>query len=216
MKAVIFDMDGVIVDSEKHWKKAELNLFGQLVSQWTVEDQQKIIGLNVKDTFEILKSQYNLKESEEVYMAQVTEIANHVYEHQANLTEGFSEVIKEIHKQNIPIGLASSSLKSWITTVLNRFQLTPYFQVVVSAEEINAPGKPAPDIYLYAAKKLGVLPKDCVVIEDSTHGVASAKSAGMTCIGIRNGFNDHQDLSKANQIINGFKEFNLNQYLIKV
>ncbi len=202
-------MDGVMIDSEKHWKKAELGLFGQLVSQWTKEDQQKIIGLNVKDTYKVLKDKYGLKEPEEVYLNQVTEIANHIYEHQANLIDGFIDTIKGIYAKNIPIGLASSSLKAWISKVLNRFNLNQYFKVTVSAEEINAPGKPAPDIYLYTAKKMGVSPQDCVVIEDSGHGVQSAKSAGMFCFGLRNGFNSHQDLSKADRIINGFKEFNL-------
>ena len=120
--------------------------------------------------------------------------------------EDFTKVIDEIKTRKIPIALASSSLREWIEIVLNRFDLNPFFDVIVSAEDIDAPGKPAPDIYLYTAKKLGLLPGECLVIEDSYHGVTAAKSAGMFCIGFRNGFNEKQDLSSADFIANGYKE----------
>ena len=90
--------------------------------------------------------------------------------------------------------------------VMDKFSLWGAFDVVVSAEEVNGNGKPAPDIYLYTAQQLGVGPGDCVVIEDSKNGVLSARSAGMFCIGLRNGFNEEQDLSAADVVVEGFEE----------
>lgn len=211
MKAVIFDMDGVILDSELHWKKAELTLFSEMLGNWTKEDQQKIIGLNVNDTYRILANKYNLAMTRKEYLRRVKGVAKVVYTQKANLLDGFINLIKDIKNKNIPIALASSSLREWIEIVLNRFELNPYFDVVVSAEDIDAPGKPAPDIYLQTAKYLNLKPKDCAVIEDSKHGVEAAKSAGMFCIGLRNGFNQAQDLSSADIEINGFKELNITE-----
>ena len=206
MKAVIFDMDGVIIDSEQHWKKQELNLFGELLGEWTKEDQHDITGLNVKDTYEILTTKYGLPITYKEYMNKVENIALDVYRNKANLLDGLVDLLKELKQNNIPTALASSSLKEWIEIVMDRFDMRQYFDILVSAEEINAPGKPAPDIYLITADKLGVKPENCIVFEDSTHGATAANKAGMFCIGLRNGFNKKQDLSMANIEIHGFKD----------
>jgi len=206
-------MDGVIIDSERYWKKAELTFFDKLLASWTKEDQQKIIGINVNDTYRLLANEYGLTISHKEFLRRVNGIAVEVYQNKCNLTDGFLELIEKLKTKNHKIALASSSLNEWIEIALERFSLKPFFDVVVSAEDINAPGKPAPDIYLHTAKKLEVDPKDCVVIEDSKHGVAAAKAAGMTVIGFRNGFNEKQDLSKADIEINGFKGLNINTLL---
>jgi beta-phosphoglucomutase-like phosphatase (HAD superfamily) len=90
--------------------------------------------------------------------------------------------------------------------VLQRFDLLESFKVVVSADELEGNGKPSPAIYLLTAKRLGVSPDRCIAIEDSKNGVLSAKNAGMFCIGFRNGFNDEQDLSRADMVIQRFVE----------
>ncbi len=205
MKAVIFDMDGVIIDSEQHWKKQELNLFGELLGKWTKGSQHDITGLNVKDTYEILITKYGLPITYEEYIGRVKNIALDVYNNKANLLNGLINLLKELKKNNIPIALASSSLREWIEIIMDRFNIRQYFDVIVSAEEINAPGKPAPDIYLITAEKLGIKPKNCIVFEDSTHGATAASKAGMYCIGLRNGFNEKQDLSMTNTEIHGFE-----------
>jgi len=213
IKAIIFDMDGVIIDSEKYWRKAELHLFKKLLNKWTTKDQQKTTGLNVMDTYKILKEEHDIQLSKQEYMIEITKIANHIYQKQTNLIDGFLQTIQSIQNVNIPIGLASSSLKAWIQTTLNRFNLKKYFKITVSSEDIDGPSKPAPDIYLYTAKKIGILPNECMVIEDSFHGIQSAKSAGMTCIGLSNGLNKKQDLLSADYIINGYKDFNISELI---
>lgn len=209
-------MDGVIIDSEKHWKKAELSFFGELLPSWTTEDQQKIIGINVHETYRILANEYGLEITHKEFMRRVNGIALEVYRHKCGLIDGFLGLIEKLktkntrpeHNRRIKIALASSSLHEWIDIVLERFELKPFFDVVVSAEDINVPGKPKPDIYLYTAKQIDTPPKECVVIEDSHHGAQAAKSADMYCVGLRNGFNEMQDLSIADIEINGFTASN--------
>ncbi len=204
MKSIIFDMDGVLIDSERHWKKAELGFFNKLLPEWTKEDQQKIIGINVHDTYRILKTDYGLAIDEDTFISQVKKIALTIYREKASLLPGVIDLLMDIKQRDIPTALASSSLTEWIESVLQRFGLRHYFKFLISAENLDEKGKPAPDIYLHTAKRLGVEPKQCVVIEDSRHGVMAAKSAGMMCIGLRNGFNNPQDLSSADMELKGF------------
>lgn len=213
MKALIFDMDGVIVDSEVYWNADQFILLKQYIPNWTKDHQQSLIGLSIFDTYKLLVNKHGLNKTEEEFLAEVNEIATLVYTQQCNLLEGFMDTITSLKQKKVLIGLASSSKTDWIQMVIDRFQLKPYFKVIVSAEDISGPGKPAPDIYLYTAKKLEVDVKECVVIEDSNHGVLAAKAAGMYTIGLRNGFNDIQNLSKADHIIHGFKEFDIQKFL---
>lgn len=215
MKSVIFDMDGVMIDSEKHWKKAELSFFGELLPSWTKEDQQKIIGINVHETYRILANEYGLEITHKEFMRRVNGIALEIYRNKCGLIDGFLDLIKKLKTKNLKIALASSSLHEWIDITLERFELKPFFDVVVSAEDINVPGKPKPDIYLYTAKQINTDPKECVVIEDSHHGVQAAKSADMYCVGLRNGFNEKQDISISDIEINGFTPKN-NQKLLNL
>jgi HAD superfamily hydrolase (TIGR01509 family) len=202
--AVIFDMDGVIVDSELHWKSLEGFFLRSLIPTWSAADQGRIIGLSLPNAYALLKQEYGLQKDEQEFVAQYHDMATQIYRDKAQLLPGFSQTLAYLHEQNIPVAVASSSHRSWIEIVLDKFDLRGAFQVVVSADEVGGQGKPAPDIYLYTAGKLGVKPEECTVIEDSRNGVLSAKSAGMFCIGLRNGFNEEQDLSAADVVIEGF------------
>ncbi len=206
MNAVIFDMDGVIVDSEIHWKTLEGYFLQSLIPTWTSADQDKIIGLGVHDLYTRLISQYGLQKTKQQFLELYQEMANKIYGQKVSLIAGFSDLLTTLNKNNIPVALASSSPRSWINIMLHRFGLQASFRVVVSADELEGEGKPSPAIYLLTAQRLGVSPTSCIAIEDSKNGVLSAKNAGMFCIGFRNGFNEEQDLSKADMIIHGFAE----------
>ena len=207
MHAVIFDMDGVIVDSEIHWKSLEGFFLKSLVPTWTDQDQGRIIGLSINDTYALLSGEYGLQKSREEFFALYQEIAREIYGQKAALIEGFHELLLLLKEKGVPLALASSSRKNWIDLLLDRYELKRYFDVIVSAEDLpGGQGKPSPAIYLHTAKLLGVPPEKCIVIEDSRNGVLSAKNAGMYCIGFRNGFNEEQDLSGADTIVNGYKE----------
>lgn len=206
MEALIFDMDGVIIDSEYHWNHDEEAFLVQIVPGWTEEDLQRIIGMNIVDTYRLLSTEYNLRMQQEVFLEEVNRIATRIYQEKTNLMPGFLDLLQKLIKRGVPIGLASSSMRSWIDIVLDRFELRHLFNSTVSAQEIEGNGKPAPDIYLHSAKELGVKPANCFVIEDSKNGTLSGKGAGMTVLGFRNGFNEKQDLSEADHIIEGFRD----------
>ncbi len=206
MQAVIFDMDGVIVDSERHWKSVEGHFLQSIVPGWTAADQGKIIGLSVHDLYRMLVDDYGLRHSEEDFLTLYHEMARDIYGEKAAVLEGFEEALSLLLGTDVKVALASSSPMSWIDIVLDRFDLRDAFDVVVSADELQGEGKPSPAIYLLTARRLGVQPEKCIVIEDSKNGALSARAAGMFCVGIRNGFNDEQDLSAADMIISSFDE----------
>ncbi|HYP41786.1 MAG TPA: HAD-IA family hydrolase [Chloroflexia bacterium] len=206
MQAVIFDMDGVIVDSERHWKSLEGHFLQSIIPDWTAADQGKIIGLSVHDLYRMLVDDYGLQHAEEDFLELYHEMARDIYGRKASLLEGFEESLSLLIGKRMKVALASSSPMSWIDIVLDRFDLRDKFDIVVSADELQGEGKPSPAIYLLTARRIAVQPEECVVIEDSKNGALSAKHAGMFCVGIRNGFNDEQDLSAADMIINSFGE----------
>jgi HAD superfamily hydrolase (TIGR01509 family) len=207
MDAIVFDMDGVIVDSEIHWKTTEGYFLRSLIPTWSMHDQDRIIGLGVHDLYTLLAGEYHLQKTKEQFLEIYQEMANEIYGQKVSLMEGFSDLLSALNSKNIPVALASSSPASWINIMLERFSLRDSFKVVVSADELAGAGKPSPAIYLLTAKRLGVSPRRCIAIEDSKYGVLSAKNAGMFCVGYRNGFNEEQDLSRADMIIHHFAEF---------
>jgi HAD superfamily hydrolase (TIGR01509 family) len=207
MDAVIFDMDGVIVDSEIHWKTTEGYFLQSLLPAWSANDQDKIIGLGVLDLYALLVNTYHLQQTKEQFLEFYQEMANEIYGQKVSLIDGFKELLSALNTNTIPVALASSSPTSWINIMLERFSLRDSFQAVVSADELAGQGKPSPAIYLLTATRLGVSPNRCIAVEDSKNGVLSAKNAGMFCVGFRNGFNDEQDLSRADMIIHHFAEF---------
>jgi HAD superfamily hydrolase (TIGR01509 family) len=208
MHAVIFDMDGVMVESESHWRIFERDFLTSLTSTWTQADQRKILGLGLDDLYTLLSSEYHVKTTKDQFVRRYHERAREIYGQHVALTEGFSDVLSLLNQHRVLVGLASSSPRNWIDLVLQRFGLQGSFQVVVSAEEVEGKGKPEPAIYLLTTQQLGVPAARCVAIEDSKNGVLSAKQAGMFCIGLRNGFNEEQDLSKADLIIHHLAELN--------
>jgi HAD superfamily hydrolase (TIGR01509 family) len=193
-------MDGVLVDSELHWKQVEGYFLHSLVPGWLPEDQEKIIGLSVHSVYEMLVADYGLKSTKEAFLKRYHDMAREIYQKRVSLIKPFPHLLKVLKEHGVPTALASSSPRLWIGMMLDRFNLGDSFDVVISADELAGKGKPAPDIYLLTARRLDVEPEECLVIEDSRNGVLSAKAAGMYCIGFRNGFNEEQDLSEADEV----------------
>ena len=204
--AVIFDMDGVIVESESHWKTFERDFLPSLIPAWSYADQQKILGLGLDDLYTLLSSEYSLQQTKDQFVLLYHERAKEIYGQKVSLTAGFSDLLSRLNRHRMLVGLASSSPRNWIDLVLQRFGLQDSFQVVVSADEVAGKGKPSPAIYLLTAQRLGIPTAHCIAVEDSKYGVLSAKHARMFCIGLRNGLNGEQDLSKADLVIHSFAE----------
>ena len=201
IKALIFDMDGVIIDSEPLWEKAERILLNRKGIEYDHNYRDKIMGLNQDDSARVLKETFNLKEPIETIISERIDILLRIYEEYLELVPGFLKLLKKLTHHNFLLALASSSPKIVIDYVLNKFSLYEYFQVVVSGDSVEH-GKPFPDIYLLASDKLGIKPNESVVIEDSINGLNASKRAGMFCIVLPDKSLNKNDYHEADLIIN--------------
>jgi HAD superfamily hydrolase (TIGR01509 family) len=200
IKAIIFDMDGVMIESEPLWEKTERILLRRRSIDYNPTYRDKIVGLNQKDSAELLKETFGLPETIEEIIAERVEILISLYEEELELVPGLVPLLEELKRKEFLLALASSSPLRVINFVLDKFSLGEFFSVVVSGDSVEL-GKPHPDIYLHTTKKLGVPPEECLVIEDSINGVKSAKKAGMTCIAIPDKRLNQEEFQTADLII---------------
>ncbi len=193
-KAAIFDMDGLLVDTEPLWMKAEIELFSSLGLNLTEEDCKKMQGVKIPD---VIKHWYQVKPWKNLSLEQtqqkLLETVKQMFLEHAKLMPGVIQTLEFFRSKNIPMAIASSSTPELINIIVKKFQLNKYFEFTHSS--INEKhGKPYPDIYLTAAQRLNVEPPNCIVFEDSINGVLAAKRAGMFVIAVPypENFNDPQ------------------------
>lgn len=209
MRAVIFDMDGVIIDSEPIHFEVDMQTMRDLGFDISSKELEKYVGTTNEYMFSDLKNKYNIKQSiKEIINYKVELTKKKVIQSNLGPIEGIKELLVDLKNKNIPTAIASSSPRSFIDVVVFKFNLQDYFKYIISGEEV-VNGKPDPDIYIEAAKKLGLSPEDCTVIEDSRNGVLAAKAAGMKCIGFQNINSGNQDLSKADIIVKSITEIKI-------
>lgn len=204
-KAVIFDMDGVLVDSEPMYFQIERELFSHFKVIVSKEEHEAFVGTSLENMWDKLIADHNLQECKEKIVAYHKECVIKYMENLSELspTKNVKEFLQNLKEEDIKIGLASSSPKDLINIILNKLDIRSFFQVIISGEEVKE-SKPNPEIFLKAAQLLNVDPNECIVIEDSSNGVKAAKDAGMKCIGFFNLNSGKQNLEKADIIINEF------------
>lgn len=209
MKAVIFDMDGVIIDSEPIHLEVDIQTMKDLGYNISKEELNKYVGTTNEYMFTDIKNRYKINKSvEEIISYKVEMTKEKIIKSDLEPIEGIRELLSDLKNKNIPAAIASSSPRDFIGVVVSKFGLQDYFSYIVSGEEVSN-GKPAPDIYIETAKELKVNSKDCIVIEDSKNGVLAAKAAGMKCIGFKNINSGNQDLSKADFIVKSIAEIKI-------
>ena len=179
-RAVLFDMDGVLVDSERYWVELERERILPAAVEEPV-DPAEITGMNVSDLYDYLRERYEVRESREAFVERYDEAAWQVYGESVALLPGFESLAAALADAGVGLALVSSSPVRWIEMVTERFGLDA-FDAVVSADHVER-GKPVPDVYELAVDRLGVDAGEAVAVEDSTHGVAAATNAGCSCIG---------------------------------
>ncbi|MBC8644481.1 HAD family hydrolase [Flavobacterium lindanitolerans] len=209
IKTVIFDMDGVIVDTEPVHRYAYFQHFDELEISVTDDLFATFTGNSTRNVFQKLKHAFGLDHDVEDLIQRKRNIFNDAFDTKKDLhlIEGVEDLIKDLYKNGIQLIVASSASKVTIERVFNRFKLHQYFSDIVSGEDFPK-SKPHPAIFEYAAS-LAIGKKDeCIVIEDSTNGVEASVAAGIFCIGYRSANTKLQDLSKADRIINHFNELN--------
>ena len=209
IQTVIFDMDGVIVDTEPVHHFAYYQHFKELSIEVSEEMYRSFTGNSTRNIFQKLKSQFDLQEDVEDLILRKRHLFNEAFDLKEDLylIEGVGDLIKDLYANGIQLIVASSASNVTINRVFTRFNLHQYFTHIVSGEDFPK-SKPHPAIFEHAAS-LSVAPKEnCIVIEDSTNGIQAAVSAGIFCVGYDSFHSKDQDLSKANVVIRHFNELN--------
>ena len=210
MQAFIFDMDGVIIDSEPIHSRVKLDTLAHFGLHFATEDLVRYMGRTSQAFFtDVLRDAPRT----DISVADVTAFK---HAHYLEVLErgdiapvaGSVELIHTLHAAGVPLGLATSSNRRVIQIVIKRFGLAGCFESVISGGDLPA-SKPDPEIYLRTASNLAQAPADCVVLEDTQNGVLAAKRAGMLCIGYRNPHSGQQDLSQADRIVEHVSDLRL-------
>lgn len=209
VKTVIFDMDGVIVDTEpvhhfayhQHFKHLNIDVPDEMYASFT--------GNSTKNVYQRIKETFQLLDEVDGLVDYKRELFNNAFDQKEDLylLPGVKNLIEDLYNNGIQLVLASSSAKVTIARIFKRFELYPYFSHIVSGEDFPK-SKPHPAIFEKAAELSGTPKEECIIIEDSTNGVKAANAAGIYCIGYDSEQSKLQDLSTADKVIRHFNELN--------
>jgi HAD superfamily hydrolase (TIGR01509 family) len=208
IEAVVFDLDGVIVDSEHVWDEVRQELAAERGGRWHDRASRDMMGMSSREWSRYMHDVIGLEEPPEEINAEVVRRLKAVYRENLPLIPGAVEAVERLAAR-WPLGLASSSNREVIDLVLEASGLAGHFSATVSSEEV-AQGKPAPDVYLETARRMGVEPDRCAAVEDSENGIRSAKAAGMRTIAIPNPRYppDEAALGEADVVLDSVAELN--------
>jgi HAD superfamily hydrolase (TIGR01509 family) len=204
-RAVIFDMDGVIVDSQPYHFAVEEKIFRDKGVAVSTEESHSFVGMAGDRMWEYVKNKFGLQESIAELMAIDNKVRVDYFASLKNVQPmpGVMELLKELRYNKVKIALASSSSVEVINVFISKLGVGHYFQQIISGDFVEK-GKPAPDIFIHTAQALQESSANCVVIEDSANGVKAAKAAGMKCIGFLSPNSGAQDLSPADMVVDDF------------
>ena len=193
IQAIIFDMDGLLVDSEPWWRVAENKVFGRLSVAPTEDEFEAMMGNRIQEVITKWYAKYpwdnfDLKTTQDEIISEVATLVTQ----NSDLLPGVKETLDFFHQKQIPMVVASSSPLLLIKKLISHYNITNYFGSLHSAE-FEAQGKPAPDVFLTAAKHLQIDAVNCLVFEDSYNGVLAAKAANMKCIAVPAAEHFHQE-----------------------
>ena len=214
IKTVIFDMDGVIVDTEpvhhfayeQHFKELDITVTPEMYAEFT--------GSSTKNIYSIIKDRFDLTDDVQTLVEGKRRLFNAAFDHKEDLylLKGVEDLIKELYAKGMQLVLASSSANETLDRIFTRFEFHPYFTYKVSGEDFPK-SKPHPAIFLKAAELSKTPIENCIVIEDSTNGIIAANAAGIYCVGYKSVNSKLQDYSLADKVISHFKELDYDKIL---
>ena len=205
MKAVIFDMDGVLVDSEPLHLIAFQEFFKRFEIPYTAEENKEFLGRKDTAIADILIDRYKLGMTAAAVVEAKEEILSRLLLEGAQPRPGVHTTLASLTELSVPMAVASSATMPTIELVTHTLNIRKHFANLTSGDEV-VHGKPAPDVYLLAAKRLGIAPEKCLVVEDTIAGIKAAKSAGMFCVAIPCEATAHQDHSHADMRLTSMAE----------
>ena len=206
VRAVVFDMDGVLADTEPlHYQAAREVLAGEgRAYGW--ETNRRFFGRTTAHVFQTLARELALPRPLEAYLEAYDQAVRRRLREPLAPCEGLGELLQALAARGLPAALASSSQRTWIDDTLSALGLTGRFAPVVAGDMVRE-GKPAPEIYLLCAERLGVPPATCVAVEDSPSGLAAARAAGMHAIGLVTRYFQPAQLADAHRLIVSLRDF---------
>lgn len=214
-QAIIFDLDGTISDSMQLWDKATaifLSKYGVCLSkEEKITLDSYLCGVSHDEATLYIKNKYGLKPPLEALSAEYNQYAYELMRDEVRFVDGFLAFYAHLATQNLKYGIATNADQLSLSAMKKALPLEELFgEHIYNIDHVNQQGKPKPDIYLHAAKKLNISPYACIAIEDSACGIRAAKAANMFCIGI-NSHGKPSQLQEADMIINAYEEINLSQ-----
>jgi 16S rRNA pseudouridine516 synthase len=213
INAVIFDMDGTLIDSMWLWKAIDIEYLGKHNLQLPDNLQKEIEGMSFSETAQYFKKRFNLDDDVETIKAEWNYMAGEYYRNRVPLKDNVATFLIELKKRNIKLGIGTSNSKELVSVILEKYSLHDTFDSIWTSCEVEK-GKPHPDIFLAVANDLGVMPHECIVFEDVPNGLLAAKNAGMRAIGIHDDFSKHMEVEKRE--IADFYIESYNQALVKL
>ena len=206
LEAIIFDMDGVLVDSEYTYFQSKSQILSEAGHE--VEDSYhfQFMGTTSDYMWEKMKQEFSLPLSVAEYIQQMTALRQAMIKRDGiRVIPHVQEFVKGLSQAGLKLAVASSSSLAEIKVNLAEIGLSEYFSEVVSTEEVEH-SKPAPDVYLAAAERIGIMPENCLGIEDTKNGTGAVRNAGMVCVGFANPAFLKQDLAFADRVVSSFSE----------
>ncbi len=199
-------MDGVLIDSEPFQYEASKIVYTKLNIDVSQEINNSFVGLAAEKMWGFLKKHYGLKKTISELIEYDDNIRIRYMSQLKNIKpiRGIQKLLKKLSQNNFPLAIASSSSRGLIDILTKKADLRKYFSIFVSGDDVQN-GKPDPDIFLHTASLLGILPSECIVVEDSSNGVRAAKAAKMKCIGFKNPNSGNQDLSMADMTVSSIR-----------
>jgi HAD superfamily hydrolase (TIGR01509 family) len=216
--AIIFDMDGTTLDTDHMWKNANGPILDSHAPHLTQEEKDAIIAnfhnQTIYEIWKLIEEQASIAISNEEIIRENIKHLHDLYDSQGiSFIPNFHEFHTQAQNRNLKTAIATSSEQPTIDVITKVVPLNNYFgQHIYNADHVNRAYKPQPDVYLYAADKLGVQPCNCIAIEDSSGGIKAAKAAGMYCIGINTGKN-RAALAHADEIVDCYTQIDLEKLL---
>lgn len=210
--AIVFDMDGVLVDGERLHYGAARRILAEHDIELDIATYAGYMGMTGRDIWQDLRDRFGLRVGFDSYQARYDTTILELYRSDSQPLPGARAALDQVRASGLPCALASSSRREWVQTALDALDFSGYFQAIVTGDEVRN-GKPDPEIYRTAAARLGLAPATCLAIEDAPAGIESARRAGLRVLAVRSEYTEGLALPGADRVLDSLEAFDLAELL---